>query len=30
MYFSKQYHIEGGARDVKYDEKSISSKGYQW
>jgi len=30
MDFSERYHIEGKARDVRCNEKSISSKSYQW
>ena len=29
MDFSWQYHVGGETRDVRYDEKSISSKTYQ-
>ena len=29
MDFSQQYHVGGETRDVRYDEKSISSKTYQ-
>jgi hypothetical protein len=30
MDFSEQFHIESEAWDVRYDEKSISDKTYQW
>jgi len=30
MDFSEQYHIKFEARDVRCDEKSITSKTYQW